>query len=332
MTDRDLYDVLGVSRSASADEIKSAYRKLARQYHPDLNPNDKKNAEQRFREIQEAYDVLGDSEKRKQYDMYGRAAFEGVGAGPRAGASEWTAHQAGPGGFETFDFSQFFNTGGGRGGARVDPADLEEGAGLFDELFGRMRSGRRPRSGGRPGRDIESSLRVPFLTAVKGGEMPIVVSRPTGQHETLDVKIPPGIADGAKIRLKGKGEPGTLGGPDGSLVITVHVEPHPYFRREGRNLVIDVPITIGEAVLGARIEVPTLEGLKTVTVPPGSSGGQKLRIKGQGVPADGKNPAGDLLAVLKIVAPKQVDDESRRLIEGFARRNPAQPRRGLWST
>ena len=157
-----------------------------------------------------------------------------------------------------------------------------------------------------------------------------MVARPDGNTETLNIKIPAGIEDGAKIRLKGKGNPGFGGGPAGSLVITVYVDPHPYFRREGRDLLVDLPISVGEAILGARVDCPTLGGLKTLTIPPGSSSGQKLRLKGQGVPARGDHPAGDLFAVLKVVVPKSVDDESRRLIEQFVDRNSTDPRRGLW--
>ncbi|RUL87136.1 DnaJ C-terminal domain-containing protein [Tautonia sociabilis] len=338
MPERDFYEVLGVERGASAEEIKRAYRALARKHHPDLNPDDKKAAERRFKEVQEAYDILSDPEKRKLYDLYGHAAFHGAAAaGPRTSGAEWSARQA-PG-FETIDFSQFFGPGaaGGMGGAAGPTEGFDLGGGIFEEILGRVRGGRRGhRAGGAhrggvgAGSDVESSLRIPFLTAVTGGEQSIVVARPDGTSETLTVKIPPGITEGAKIRLKGKGNPGPLGGPPGALVITVHVDPHPYFRREGKDLLVDLPITLSEAVLGARVDCPTLAGLKTLTIPPGSSSGQKLRLKGQGVPGRGDQPAGDLYAVLKVVVPKAVDDESRRLIEEFARRNPSDPRRGLW--
>jgi DnaJ-class molecular chaperone len=333
MPQRDFYEVLGLQRGASAEELKRSYRSLARKHHPDLNPDDKKAAEQRFKEVQEAYDVLSDPEKRKLYDLYGHAAFQGAAAGPRSGGAEWSARQGT--GFEDVDFSQFF--GGGAAGNRPGAGSAEgfdTGGGIFEEILGRVRGGGRrgSRAGGHraTGGDVESSLRIPFLDAVAGGEQSIVVARPDGSTETLTVKIPPGIDDGAKIRLRGKGNSGYAGGPAGSLVITVHVDPHPYFRRDGKDLLVDLPIGVGEAVLGARVDCPTLSGLKTLTIPPGSSTGQKLRLKGQGVPARGDHPPGDLFAVLKVVVPKSVDEESRRLIEQFADRNPSDPRRGLW--
>ncbi|WP_169973015.1 DnaJ C-terminal domain-containing protein [Tautonia rosea] len=330
MPERDFYEVLGLDRGASAEDLKRAYRSLARKHHPDLNPDDKPAAEKRFKELQEAYDVLSDPEKRKLYDLYGKAAFEGAAAaGPRTGGAEWSARQ-GPG-FENIDFSQFF---GSAPGGRTSPGGAEDydvGGGIFEEILGRVRGGRRAGRGGqRGGRDVESSLRIPFLTAVTGGEQPIVIARPDGTTETLSVKIPPGIEDGAKIRLRGKGNPGIGGGPPGSLVITVQVDPHRSFRREGKDLLVDLPISVSEAILGARVDCLTLSGVKTMTIPPGSSSGQKLRLKGQGVPGRGDQPSGDLFAVLKVVVPKSIDEESRRLIEQFAARNPSDPRQGLW--
>lgn len=322
MAERDYYEVLGVARDATPDQIKKAYRTQARQHHPDVNPGNKL-AETLFKEAQQAYDVLSDPEKRSLYDRYGTAAFAGMGAaGPRSGASEWTARQGGAGA-EGFDFSQFF------GGM-----DADEGAagGMVEELLGRMRGGRgaRRKAGPRPGRDIEAHLTVPFLTAVRGGETLVEIQRDGGARETLAVKIPPGTAPGSKLRLRGKGEPGEPGGPSGSLTVTVDVEPHPYFTREGRDLFVELPVSVDESILGAKVDVTTLEGTKTLIIPPGSSGGQKLRLRGQGVRGAGGQPDGDLFAVLKIVVPKTVDEESRRLITEFAARNPLQPRAGLW--
>jgi DnaJ-class molecular chaperone len=328
MPQRDYYEVLGVARDASPDAIKKAYRGMARKYHPDVNPGDKKS-EEKFKEAQQAYDVLSDAEKRSLYDRYGHAAFEGVTApGPRSGASEWTARQAGPGGgHETFDFSQFFGPGAG-----TVEADEGAGGGIFEELIGRMRGGRGGRrpAGPRPGRSVEAHLTIPFVTAVRGGETTIEIQREDNRRESLVVKIPPGIETGAKLRLRGQGEPGEKGAPPGDLTITVTVEPHAYFTREGRNLSVEVPITVGEAVLGAKIDAPTLDGLKSLTIPPGSSSGLKLRLKGQGVPASGAKPAGDLFVVLKLAVPKSVDDRSRELIKEFSERNPYNPRAGLW--
>ncbi len=327
MAEADFYDVLGVSRDATPDAIKKAYRALARKYHPDVNPNDK-TAEVKFKEAQQAYDVLSDAEKRALYDRYGRAGFEGMAAaGPRAGAAEWATRQGAPGqGFESFDFSEFF-------GPNAGAAEPEGGAGIFEDLLGRMRGGgrggRRPAAGPRQGHGLEASLSIPFLTAVRGGETTIQVER-GNRRESLVVKIPPGIESGAKLRLRGQGEPGEKGGAPGDLTIQVTVEPHPYFQREGRNLTVEVPLSASEAVLGAKIDVPTLNGPKSLPVPAGSSSGQKLRLRGQGIPASTGKPEGDLFVVLKIVVPRSVDDESRRLIREFGERNPTNPREGLW--
>jgi DnaJ-class molecular chaperone len=176
---------------------------------------------------------------------------------------------------------------------------------------------------------MEAHLTIPFETAVRGGETTIEVQRGDGKTETLVVKIPPGVETGSKLRLKGRGEPGAKGVPPGDLTIRLTVQSHPVFRREGRDLLVDVPITVGEAILGARIDVPALDGPKSLTVPAGTSCGQKLRLRGQGVPASGSLPAGDLFVVLKIIVPKNFDDESRRLIEEFSRRNPSNPRAAL---
>src|SRR5262245_16973384 len=207
MPDRDLYDVLGIARDATPDQIKKAYRAQARKYHPDVKPGDK-GAEAKFKEAQEAYEILSDKEKRALYDQFGHAAFKGggAGAGPGPGA-EWAARGAGPGGFENIDFSQFFGPG-----VHVDiggeaPAG---GGGIFDELLGRMRGG--PRTSRRrrpePSLDIEAGLRIPFLTAVKGGSTEIAIDRGTGGLENLSVKIPPGTRPGGKLRLRGRGHPG----------------------------------------------------------------------------------------------------------------------------
>lgn len=322
MADRDYYEVLGVARDASPDAVKKAYRKLARQYHPDVNPGDK-SAEKSFKEVQQAYDVLSDQEKRAMYDRYGAAGFEGMGAaGPRTSASEWSA-RFGDGGQQNVDFSEFFGGfGGGQGG--------EGGAGLFEDLIGRMRGGKS--GGGRPrqGQNVEAHLSIPFLTAVRGGQTSINVQRGDGKAESLTVKVPPGVDDGSKLRLKGQGEPGPKGAPAGDMTIILSIEPHPYFKREDRNLLVEVPLTIAEAVLGAKVDVPTLDGAKPVPIPAGTSSGQKLRLKGQGVPGSGGKPDGDLFVVVKIVAPKGVDEESKRLIQQFADLNKQSPREGLW--
>lgn len=332
MPDRDYYDVLGVSRDATADQIKKAYRGLARKHHPDANPGDK-TAEAKFKEVQNAYDILSDPEKKARFDQFGHAAFDGSGPfGPRAGGSEWAARQGGGAGFENIDLSAFFGPGAGGPGGGYGTAQEPGGGGIFEDILSRMRGGGeragRRRGAASPTPEVaEASLSIPFLTAVRGGETSIELERHPGQRETKVVKIPPGLESGAKIRLRGQGD--STGQAD--LIITVTVEPHPYFTREGRNLLVEVPITLAEAVLGAKVDVPTLDGSsRTITFPPGTSSGQKLRLRGQGVPASKNHPDGDLYVVPRVVVPKSVDDESRQLIEKFAERNPAQPRQGLW--
>jgi len=327
MPDRDYYEVLGVAKTATPEQIKKAYRGLARKHHPDVNPGDKK-AEGLFKEVQKAYDVLSDPEKKKLFDQFGMAAFEGVGAGPRSNASEWSARQGGGGssGFENIDLSSFFGPGSHGGGA----SESEHGSSIFEELIGRVRGdkGGKRRSPRQP-RSVEVQLTIPFLTAIRGGETSFDIEREHGRRESLVVKIPPGVETGSKLRLRGQGEE-TPGGTRGDLTVLLTVAPHSYFTREGRNLVVEVPISLAEAAIGAKVEVPTLDGHKTLPIPPGTSSGQKLRLRGQGVPAHKDHPAGDLFVVVKIVVPKSIDDESRRLIEQFADRNPSKPRAGLW--
>ncbi|MHB1557705.1 MAG: DnaJ C-terminal domain-containing protein [Isosphaeraceae bacterium] len=332
MPERDYYEVLGVARDATPEAIKKAYRALARKFHPDVNPGDK-TAEAKFKEVQQAYDVLSDADKKARYDRFGDAAFEGMAAaGPRTGASNFTFHFGGePGqgqGYDNIDFSQFFGHMGGAAGAGVDEDEEGPAGGIFEDLLGRMRTGRTGRP--RAGRSMEAPLSIPFLTAVRGGETTIELQRGGGKTETLVVKIPPGVETGSKLRLKGRGERGAKGAPAGDLTIVITVEPHPYFRREGRDLLVDLPITVGEAILGAKVDVPSPDGQKSLTIPAGTSGGQKLRLRGLGLPAAGSKPAGDLFIVVKVVVPKGVDDESRKLIEEFSRRNQQTPRAGLW--
>lgn len=329
MADRDYYEVLGLARDASADQIKKAYRGLARKHHPDANPGDK-TAEAKFKEVQNAYDILSDAEKKGRYDQFGHAAFDGTSPyGPKAGAQEWAARQAGGGGFENVDLSAFFGPNAGGSPGFAQGGGQGGGGGLFDEIITRMRgsdrSGRRPAPKKEPAA-AEASITIPFLTAVRGGETSIELQREDGRTETKVVRIPPGLDSGAKIRLKGQGDPNQ----QVDLIITVSVEPHPYFAREGRDLSVEVPITVAEAVLGAKVDVPTLDGLKTMTIPAGTGSGQKLRLRGQGVAASKTAPEGDLFIVPKVVVPKGIDDESRGLIERFATLNPSQPRAGRW--
>lgn len=298
----DLYKTLGVSQQASEDEIRKAYRKLAREYHPDRRPDDP-NAAEKFKEIQQAYEVLGDSDKREQYDRYG-AAFQN-GGGP------------GPGGAPV-DFEQIFGQGG------IDLGDLFGGA--FGGGGGPRTRGPRPTKG----QDFKTEITVPFHLMVNGGTYELAMSS-NGKRDLLDIKIPPGIRNGAIIRLAGQGSPGAGGGPPGDLLVTVHSAPHPWFRRDGDNLLIDVPITVSEAVLGAKIDVPTLnDGEVTVTIPPGTSSGAKLRLKEKGIPNSKLGKRGDQFVITKIIAPKEISDDARNALEEFAKLTPYAPREDKW--
>ena len=306
MAKRDYYEVLAVKRSASVDEIRTAYRKLARKYHPDANKAP--GAAEKFREATEAYDVLSDAEKRKAYDRYGHA-------GPRAGfgAGYPGAGQAGRGGQgETFDFSEFFG-GGGRGGSGFSGMSLDD---ILQALGGGQRRGRRrePRQPQR-GTDSDTRVTLDFLQAIGGTSTRIRISRqaPDGstQEETIEVKIPPGVKDGSKIRIRGKG--GLGDGSPGDLYIVVGVRPHEYFCREGDDIYVSVPISITEAALGAKVDVPTLDGTSTVTVPPGTGSGRKLRLRGKGVHR-GAAQAGDLYVVIQIAPPPSLDEREKQLL------------------
>jgi DnaJ-class molecular chaperone len=329
MPEIDFYKTLGVSRNASAEEIRKAYKKLARKYHPDVRPGDKDAADQ-FKKVQQAYSVLGDAEKRVQYDRYGHA-FDGGRAGPHR-----TAWAAGPDGTHAVDlsdlFNQFFGDGfrGGSGGAgagfehgpfRAGSARAHE-EGSFDQG--------EPFRGSRKGEDISFDVTVPFQVAAEGGSHGLQIRRGE-QIERINVKIPAGVEDGSVIRLAGQGQPGPSGGPAGDLLLTVHVSPHPYFHREGSNVLVDVPITPSEAALGTKVEVPTLsEGHVTVTVPPGTSSGTKLRLRGKGVRNPKSSERGDQFVVVKIVVPRQPSDAAKKLYRELAEVEPAAPRSGLW--
>jgi DnaJ-class molecular chaperone len=286
----DYYKALGVSRTASPEEIQKAYRKLARKYHPDMNPDDK-TAKARFQEIQAAYDVLNDPEKRKKYDQFG-SDFEKMGPNP---------------------------FGGGAGGHQVDLNDLFGGAGGFD--FGDMFRQFSGQGGGAPrgrrsaaaqrGADLAAEVTVPFAKAVSGGEVTLTLDR-NGTPETISIKIPPGTVDGKKLRLRGKGQQGA-GGRNGDLLLTVHVATHPNFKRNGQNLELRLPITLNEAVNGAKVDIPTPGGTVTVTIPPMSSSGRKLRIKGQGVPDEHGN-VGDLFVELLIKLPTTLSDQAKKIL------------------
>ncbi|MBY0401461.1 J domain-containing protein [Myxococcota bacterium] len=311
------YTVLGVARDAPIDEIKKVYRRLARETHPDLNPGDAK-AEARFKDISAAYDVLSDPEKRRQFDEFGEIALEAGFDADRARAAR-----------DRFSsrFGAPDSEGGGEGFAF---------GGLEDLLRG-FQTG----AGGRPGRgtrfrmdgpDVEASMALGFVDAVKGGEKRIGIARPLADgrrvEEEITIRIPPGVTDGGRLRIPGKGGEGMNGGEPGDLWVQVRVAPHPVFQREGRDLELELPITLAEAVCGGRVEIPTLEGRAMLTIPPGTSSGSRLRLRGQGVPATKTAPAGDLFARIKIVVPKDAAAKLEGVLRELAQEDP---RKGLLS-
>jgi DnaJ-class molecular chaperone len=323
MAKRDYYDTLGVSKSATADEIKSAYRKLARKLHPDATKNDPKSTE-KFKEVQEAYDVLSDSTKRSNYDQFGHA---GVGSG-----------SAGPAGVDPFEAfrraQQARGAGGGNRrwnggpGVTVEDFDVGEGAGdyssIFDQLFGGRAPGRsRGRSKQPPprGQDVQTSVALTFEQAARGTNLPLQINR-DGKVETIEVKVPPGVTDGSRVRIKGLGEQN--GGEPGDLYILTTLHPHPYFRRDGLDVLVDVPVSLYEALLGAKVDVPTLDGKVTMTIPPGTTGGAKLRVKGKGIHRGSEQ--GDQFVIVKIILPKSLDDSDKDLIQKLAAKHPIDPR------
>lgn len=319
----DYYKTLGVRRDASQDEIQKAYRNLARKYHPDVNPSP--DAKKKFQEVQAAFDVLNDRQKREMYDRYG-SSFETMGGrGPQAGGPQWQTYSPGgqPGqGFEDVDFSQFFGERFG-GDAGID----------LGEILGQFRRGGGARTRGgasrrQRGADLEHELEIPFTMSITGGEAQISVQRAGGKVENISVKIPPGIENGKKIRLRGQGEPTGEGGTPGDILLTIRVASHPHFQRRGNDLFVKVPVTLGEAALGSKIDVPTPQGTVTLQVPPGTSSGKKLRVKGRGVsPKSG--PPGDLFAELQITLPKQLDEEARQMIRKLEEQAPQNVRANL---
>lgn len=364
MPDRDYYEILGVSRSASHDEIRKAYRKLARKYHPDINPGNKE-AENKFKNLSVAYDVLSDEKKRKLYDEFGEAGLaSGFDAEKARSYQQWQQQSAQAGGSYEFDMDDFGD--------------------LFGGLGGLFREGRAAQAGPMPGQDIESSMEIDFLDAVRGFQTSITLQRavtcdvcqgngakpgtkPTTcpechgsgtksvaqgplqfrqtcprcmgsgklpgdpcatcrgsgrvlRPDTIRVNIPPGAEPGRRIRLRGKGEAGICGGPAGDLYITPRIRPHPILTRSGRDLTMELPVTVGEAVRGAEVEVPTPDGTIKVKIPAGAQSGQQLRVKGKGVAAHRQTPAGDLYLRLMVRVPKArvADDVIEKIDRAYA--------------
>jgi DnaJ-class molecular chaperone len=308
---RDPYDVLGVAKTANAGEIKKAYRQLAKKYHPDHNKSDPK-AKERFAEINSAYEIVGDDEKKAKFDRGeigadGKPRFAGFeGAGPGG----FSRGAAGPGGTH-FEFS----TGGAGGHAGFED--------IFADLFGA--GAKRGRAAPRRGGDVVATASVPLETAALGGSTRVAL--PGGRM--VDVKVPAGIDDGQQIRLRGQGHPGPVGGEAGDALVTVKILPHPHFRVEGRDLRLDLPVTLYEATLGAKIATPTLAGKVELTIPPGSNGGRTLRLRGKGLPAADGKPAGDLYVSLKLMAPEAPDADYEALMTKWRENKPYDPRKGF---
>ena len=404
---KDYYGLLGVKKTATPEEIRKAFRKLARKYHPDVNPGDK-SAEAKFKEISEANDVLSDPKKRKIYDQLGfysdnidPAAAEayargggrpgdfassgGFGQGFRGASGQG---QGVPFDFSGFDFSDFSGAGGG-GSTRGGGSSFKD---IFSGIFG-GRGGGVAETGPEEGGDLEYQVNVPFWQAIRGGELRLNIQKQdacpnchgTGhlqsagvcpecggkgqvqqssgrmkfnvpcpvcggsghprtvcnvcrgegvvnRTEPLTVRIKPGTRDGQRIRLAGKGNAGQHGGPAGDLYIIVRIGEHPVFRREGDDIHVTVPVTLNEAALGAKIEVPTIDGRAQLKVPPGTQSGQRLRLREKGVPSAVKDGVrGDQIVEIKIAVPKVQDERSKEILREFARLNPEDPRAELWS-
>lgn len=335
---KDYYGTLGVKKTATAEEVRKAFRKLARKYHPDVNPNNKQ-AEEKFKEISEANDVLTDPKKRKIYDQLGyysdsidpaaAEAYARGGAGPsgfpggfpRGGRG---GHQQGvPFDFGSFDFGEAQR--GGPGGPSIRD--------IFGSMFG---GGSQEPSGTMPGTDLEYQVSVGFWQAIKGGNIKLNISRPDARgqmrNEPIELRLKPGTRDGQRIRLAGRGNSGNRGGNPGDLYIVVRLEGHPVFRREGDDIHVTVPITFQEAALGAKVDVPTIDGRAQLRVPPGTQSGQKLRMREKGVKSAVKEGAtGDQIVEVRIVVPPVQDERSKEILREFAKLNADDPRAELWS-
>jgi molecular chaperone DnaJ len=378
----DYYETLGVPRKADADEIRRAYKKLARKYHPDVNPGDKA-AEERFKNVQEAFDVLGDNKKRQMYDQFGFYSEGGFNQPPQGGGQPGAGFD-----FSGFDFSDFSGGAGAGGGGRR----AESGGGfrdIFSQFFGR--GGGQAEAQAERGGDLEYVMNIDFWQAIKGtqarvnitryeqcatchgtgsaggGEVTCPQCKGTGHvsqmagamrfnlscprcggsgklrnscptcggdgrvthTESVEIRIPPGARDGSRLRVPGKGNAGTMGAPPGDLYITTKVEPHAFFRREGDDIEITVPVTIAEAALGARIEVPTIDGRAQLKIPQGTANGQKFRLREKGVPRGGQR--GDQIVEVSLVAPDPRDERTRALLKQLADLQQEDPRAEMWS-
>ena len=368
MAKKDYYEILRVGRNAADEDIKKAYRNLARKYHPDLHPGNKE-MEAKFKEINEAYEVLKDPKKREEYDRFGSAVFEPGFQGARGTYTY-------PGGTVNLEDLGF------------DLGGIED---IFGDIFGRRTRPQRGYPQGQSrGEDIEYALEIGFEQAINGTEIRLTLDREadcsgcngtgarggkktcpdcggTGQRtvarlglnvrqtcprcggtgykgetcpicfgkgrvanlEKVTVKLPPGVKDGSRVRVAGKGKSGAAGGPPGDLYIVTKVKPHPYFRHEDDDIYLEVPITITEAAMGARITIPTIDGKTVLVIPQGTQSGQKLRLKGKGVLHIKGKGRGDQYVIIKIIIPKDIDQKSKGLLEEFQKLNPSNPRQDM---
>ena len=305
---QDPYQELGVARSASADEIRRAFRKLAKQYHPDKNPGDKA-AEERFKRVSSAFDLLGDEDKRKKFD---RGEIDAEGRETMRG---FTGEPFGRGGFNGAQ-------AGGFGGGQFEGVDLND---ILGEMFGRGGGGggggfRGGFGGPSKGADVRARLEIDLEEAIQGARKRIAFA----DGRTIEVTIPKGAADGQTLRLKGQGSPGRAG--PGDALIELSIRPHPVFRREGETLVMDLPVSVPDAVLGAKVQAPTPDGPVALTVPKGANSGSTLRLKGRGMP-DARGARGDLLARVQVMLPEAPDAELERFAETWRKERPYTPRR-----
>jgi len=386
---KDYYGILGVKKTATADEIRKAFRKLARKHHPDVNPGDKK-AEEKFKEISEANDILSDEKKRKVYDQFGfysdqidPATAEAAARAGQGGASRGRGPQVDFGGFDFSDFASEPSAGGAHGGF-----------GSFRDIFsGIFSGGQRQQTGPQPGTDLEYQVDVDFWTAIRGGTTRLQVQRQevcntckgkgmmggsqtcpecngSGQvtqmggrmkfniqcprcggsgkiqnlcptchgegavtkTETIDFRIKPGTRDGQRIRLAGKGNAGANGGPQGDLYLVIRTGSHPVFSRSNDDILVTVPVTVVEAALGSKIEVPTIDGRAQLKIPPGTQSGQRLRMRERGVAsATREGTRGDQIVTVEIDVPQLKDERSKEILREFAKLNPEDPRESLWA-
>jgi curved DNA-binding protein len=308
MSHKNPYEILGVSRDASPDEIKRAYRRLAKQYHPDRNPGNK-GAEAKFKEMQAAYEVLGDQSRRAQYDQFGAG-------GPRPDFHTWTTGGASP--FEGFEF---------------DFGSMGDLSSVFEQFFRRPdRAGRARRAARRPaprGADLEHTIELTFEEAARGTsrEIRLASGSPKAGSERIEFRIPAGVSDGQRIRVRDKGHEGP--GGRGDLMIRCHVRPHRYFRREGSDILLDLPLSLAEAARGTKIDIPTLDGITRVTIPPGTSGGTRLRLRGKGIRAPHASAPGDMYVITRVVVPRELSPRATELLDELAKELQQRPREGL---